>query len=112
VDDATWLLFDLDLQFGERRLIVVWGKRRYRCLEQACPQRVFVERSDEIRFRRRTTERLRRKLATADAECRAYAQVAGESGVSWWLVTTSLCAPPPGCQPSRRRCGGSPRPAS
>jgi transposase len=75
-----------DLPFGERRLVVVWRKRRYRCLEQACPQRVFVERSDEIRLRRRTTERLRRKLATADAECRAYARVAGEYEVSWWLV--------------------------
>jgi transposase len=75
-----------DVPFGERRLVVVWRKRRYRCGERACAQRVFVERSDEIAFRRRTTERLRRKLATADAECRAYARVAAEYGVSWWLV--------------------------
>ena len=75
-----------DLPFGERRLVVVWRKRRYRCREDACDQRVFVERSEQIRFRRRTTERLRRKLARADAECRAYARVALEYGVSWWLV--------------------------
>jgi transposase len=75
-----------DLPFGERPLIVVWRKRRYRCLEPACPQRIFVERSEEIKPLRRSTERLRRALARADAECRAYARVAAEYGVSWWLV--------------------------
>jgi transposase len=75
-----------DLPFGERRLVVAWRKRRYRCPESACARKVFVERSEQIAFRRRSTERLRRKLATADRECRAYARVASEYGVSWWLV--------------------------
>lgn len=75
-----------DLPFGERGLIVMWRKRRYRCLEEACRQRIFVERSDQIRPRRRSTERLRRALARADTQCRPYSQVATEHGVSWWLV--------------------------
>jgi transposase len=75
-----------DVPFGERPLVVVWRKRRYRCPERACLQRIFVERSEQIVFRRRSTERLRRKLAEADAECRAYSRVAAEYGVSWWLV--------------------------
>lgn len=75
-----------DLPFGERPLIVVWRKRRYRCPEPACPQKVFTERSGEITPGRRSSERLRRALARADAECRAYSRVAAEYGVSWWLV--------------------------
>jgi len=63
-----------DLPFGERALLVRWRKRRYRCPEPACAQKIFVERSDEIVFRRRSSERLRRALARADAECRAYAR--------------------------------------
>ena len=75
-----------DLPFGERPLTVIWRKRRYRCPEPACEQRIFVERSSEIAPGRRSSERLRRALARADAECRAYARVAAEYGVSWWLV--------------------------
>jgi len=75
-----------DLPFGERLLQVVWRKRRYRCVEGVCAQKVFVERSDQIRPGRRSTERLRRVLARADAETRAYSRVAAEYGVSWWLV--------------------------
>jgi len=75
-----------DLPFGERPLLVIWRKRRYRCPEARCAQRIFTERSDEIRLGRRSSERLRRKLAEADAECRAYSRVAAEYGVSWWLV--------------------------
>ena len=75
-----------DLPFAERALIVIWRKRRYRCPERACPQKLFVERSAEILPGRRSSERLRRALARADGECRAYARVAAEFGVSWWLV--------------------------
>lgn len=75
-----------DLPFGERPLQVVWRKRRFRCLEPSCGQRLFVERSDQILPRRRSSERLRRALARADAEARAYSRVAAEFGVSWWLV--------------------------
>lgn len=75
-----------DLPFGERPLVVIWRKRRYRCLEPSCRQKLFVERSSEIRPGRRSSQRLRRVLARADGQCRAYSQVAVEYGVSWWLV--------------------------
>jgi transposase len=75
-----------DLPFGERPLVVVWRKRRYRCRESSCRQKLFVERSPEITLRRRSSERLRRKLAEADGEARAYSRMAAEYGVSWWLV--------------------------
>lgn len=75
-----------DLPFAERLLRVVWRKRRYRCHETSCRQRVFTERSSEIRPARRSSERLRRALASADGECRAYSRVAAQYRVSWWLV--------------------------
>jgi transposase len=75
-----------DLPFGERRLVVIWRKRRYRCPRRDCQQRLFVERSSEIRPGRRSSERLRRALARADAQTRAYSRIAAEYGVSWWLV--------------------------
>jgi len=75
-----------DLPFGERALVVVWRKRRYRCQVSSCRQKLFVERSDQIRPRRRSSERLRRKLAEADGEARACSRVAAEYRVSWWLV--------------------------
>ncbi len=74
-----------DLPFGERALVVVWRKRRYRCQVSSCRQKLFVERSDQIRPRRRSSERLRRKLAEADGEARACSRVAAEYRVSWWL---------------------------
>ncbi len=37
-----------DLPMGHRRVEVTWRKRRYRCVEVRCPQRVFTERSREI----------------------------------------------------------------
>lgn len=75
-----------DLPFGERALVVIWRKRCYRCLEPTCRRRFSVERSSEIVTRRGSTERLRRKLAQADGECRAYARVVAEDGASRWLV--------------------------
>ena len=75
-----------DLPFGERRLVVIWRKRRYRCPRRDCQQRLFVERSSEVRPGRRSSERLRRALARADAQTRAYSRIAAEYGVSWWLV--------------------------
>ena len=37
-----------DLPFGQRPLEVIWRERRYRCLEPACPQRVFTQRSEQV----------------------------------------------------------------
>ncbi len=75
-----------DVPFAERALVVIWRKRRYRCLARSCRQKLSVERSSEIAPRRRSSERLRRVLARADGQCRAYSQVAASYQVSWWLV--------------------------
>jgi len=54
-----------DLPFGHRPLEVIWRKRRCRCRQQRCPQRVFTERSPQIPPRHRLTERLRCRLEQA-----------------------------------------------
>ncbi len=80
-----------DLPFGQRRLRVRWRKRRYACLERACPRRTFTETSAEVPPRHRLTGRLRRKLeSTASGSARALADVAAEYGVSWWSVQHAL----------------------
>ena len=80
-----------DLPMGHRRLEVIWRKRRYRCLETVCAQRVFVERSVQIPPRHRLTGRLRARLELAASRtARALSDVAGEYGVSWWSVQRAL----------------------
>ncbi|HLZ36716.1 MAG TPA: transposase family protein, partial [Mycobacteriales bacterium] len=94
-----------DLPMGHRPLEVVWRKRRYRCAERGCPQRVFTERSEQVPPRHRLTARLREKLErAASGSARALADVASEYRVSWWSVHRALerataaraaTAPPP-----------------
>lgn len=80
-----------DLPFGHRPLEVVWRKRRYRCAERSCAQRVFTERSTQIPPRRRLTARLRERLEQAASRSgRAVSDVAREYGVSWWSVHRAL----------------------
>ena len=82
-----------DLPFGHRPLEVVWRKRRYRCAEQRCSQRVFTERSVQVPPRRRLTVRLRARLEqAASRSARALSDVAAEYGVSWWSVHRALVA--------------------
>lgn len=80
-----------DVPMGHRPLEVVWRKRRYRCGEPACPQRVFTERSVQIPPRRRLTLRLRARLEeAASRSARAMYDVARDYGVSWWSVHRAL----------------------
>lgn len=80
-----------DLPFGHRPLEVIWRKRRYRCRQQRCPQRVFTERSEQIPPRHRLTGRLRHRLEqAASRSARALSDVAVEYGVSWWSVHHAL----------------------
>ena len=82
-----------DLPFGHRPLEVIWRKRRYRCTEQRCPQRIFTERSDQVPPRYRLTARLRTRLEqAASRSARALSDVAAEYGVSWWSVHRALVA--------------------
>jgi transposase len=80
-----------DLPVGHRPLEVAWRKRRYRCGEPSCPQRVFTERSEQIPPRRRLTLRLRVRLEqAASGSARAISDVARDYGVSWWSVHRAL----------------------
>ena len=80
-----------DLPMGHRGLDVVWRKRRYRCVERRCTQRVFTERSEQVPPRHRLTRRLRGKLEqAASRSARALSDVAAEYGVSWWSVHRAL----------------------
>lgn len=80
-----------DLPFGARPLEVVWRKRRYRCLEPACRQRMFTERSAQVPPRHRLTGRLRARLAqAASRSARALSDVAAEYAVSWWSVNRAM----------------------
>ena len=82
-----------DLPFGHRPLEVIWRKRRYRCREWRCPQRVFTERSVQVPPRCRLTGRLRTRLEqAASGSARALSDVAAEYGVSWWSVHRALVA--------------------
>lgn len=79
------------LPFGHRPVQVRWRKRRYRCAERSCPQRVFTERSEQIGPRRRLTLRLRARLEqAASRSARAASDVAREYGVSWWSVHEAM----------------------
>jgi len=80
-----------DLPVGHRPVAVIWRKRRYRCAERRCGQRVFTERSAQIPPRHRLTGRLRARLEqAASTAARAISDVAGEYGVSWWSVHRAL----------------------
>ena len=82
-----------DLPFGQRRLLVIWRKRRYRCAEPRCSQRVFAERSAQVPPGCRLTGRLRARLErAASRSARAISDVAAEYGVSWWSVHRALVA--------------------
>ena len=80
-----------DLPVGHRPVEVWWRKRRYRCRDARCRQKVFTERSDQIPPRHRLTGRLRERLErAASTAARALSDVAGEYGVSWWSVHRAL----------------------
>ena len=54
-----------DLPMGPRPVQVGWRKRRYRCPQPRCPQRVFTERSGQVPPRHRLTARLGARLERA-----------------------------------------------
>ncbi len=69
-----------DLPVGHRPVEVVWRKRRYRCAERRCAQKVFTERSEQIPPRHRLTGRLRVRLErAASTSARALSDVAAST---------------------------------
>ncbi len=97
-----------DLPVGHRPLLVVWRKRRYRCLQSRCPQRVFTERSEQIPPRHRLTQRLRDRLEqAASRSARALSDVAAEYGCRGGACTMRCWSRPSTGLQRCRRCGCS-----
>ncbi|MBF8185783.1 ISL3 family transposase [Nonomuraea sp. K274] len=73
-----------DLAVGERRVRLVWHKRRWWCDENACQKRTFSEAIPQINPGMRTTRRLRRAIGEAIGEqLLAAAEAARSHGVAW-----------------------------
>jgi transposase len=82
-----------DLPHGSVPLRVWVRKRRYRCLEEACPRRSFTEATEELPRRSRLTGRLRDKVASAVTRTnRAVSEVAAEHQIAWGTVHRILVA--------------------
>jgi transposase len=80
-----------DVTFGDRKLTVVWAKRRWSCPALACPRQTFTEHLPAVGHRRRITTRLRRSLATAIADQgRDVTEVAITHEVSWHTAHTAF----------------------
>jgi transposase len=87
---SRWTQAVTDLPYG-RPVQVRWDKRRFACVESACPRRTFTEATDQLGRRRRLTLRLRTQLeAAVSAGPRSVAEVAREYGVSWWSANQAL----------------------
>ncbi len=80
-----------DLPMFDRRVKLVWSKRRYTCLEPECPQRSFTERCDELPDRRVLSARAGRECTRAvGEEARSVASLARWLGVAWSTVMTAV----------------------
>ncbi len=75
------------------RVEVVLVRRRFTCAEAACSRRTFVEASDQVPPRARTTTRLRGVVLDAVVRTgRVVSEVAATHGVSWWTVQRTVLA--------------------
>jgi transposase len=92
-----------DVPYGGRRVRVVWWKRRWSCLNEACPRGSFTESVADLPARSRVTPRLRQLCARSVTDSgRTVAEVAASHGVSWHTahdaftdaVTSVMDAPP------------------
>ena len=73
-----------DIPYGETGIDVVWHKRRWRCVEPACPRSSFTERIAEVPARARITGRVRRGIARAVGDAnRSVSEAAGAFSVTW-----------------------------
>ena len=82
-----------DLPHGNVPLRLWVRKRRYRCVEGACPRRSFTEATGELPRRSRLTGRLRERVTAAVTRTnRAVSEVAGEHGIAWGTVHRLLVA--------------------
>lgn len=73
-----------DLPMADRRVVLVWRKRLWRCPEPGCVVRTWSEETDAVAPRAVLTERARAEICRrVGRDGHAVAQVAREFGVSW-----------------------------
>src|SRR5947207_8249285 len=73
-----------DLPMAERPVVLVWAKRLWHCLEQACEVGTWSEESDAIAARAVLTERARAEIARrVGPGQQSVAQTARQFGVGW-----------------------------
>ena len=73
-----------DLPIGDRRVVLVWRKRLWRCPEPACAVKTWSEETDAIAPRAVLTERARVEICRrVGRDGHSVAQLAREFGVSW-----------------------------
>ena len=73
-----------DLPIGDRRVVLVWRKRLWRCPDADCPVKTWSEETDAIAPRAVLSERARAQICRrVGRDGHAVAQLAREFGVSW-----------------------------
>ncbi len=73
-----------DLPIGDRRVVLVWRKRLWRCPDADCQVRTWSEDTDAIAPRAVLTERARAEICRrVGRDGHSVAQLAREFGVSW-----------------------------
>ena len=80
-----------DLPSFNRRVRLVWSKRRFSCPEPECPQRTWTEHSDELPDRHVLSARAGRECTRAvGEEARSVASLARWLGVAWATVMDAV----------------------
>ncbi|MGH9029566.1 MAG: ISL3 family transposase [Acidimicrobiales bacterium] len=80
-----------DLPCFDRRVKLVWSKRRFSCPEPECPQRTWTEHSDELPDRHVLSARAGREATRAvGEEARSVASLARWLGVAWSTVMEAV----------------------
>jgi transposase len=76
-----------DLEISGRPTILVWRKRRLRCMDAHCDVKSWTEQIEGITPRAVLTDRAKTEIARrVGAEAAAVATVAKAFGVSWWTA--------------------------
>ena len=80
-----------DLPVFDRRVKLVWSKRRFSCPEPDCPEKTWCERSDEFPSRQVLSARAGRECTRAvGEEARSVASLARWLGVAWGTVMAAV----------------------
>ena len=94
-----------DATSAGRRVVVLWRKHRWACLEVSCPRRSWTEQDPAVGAGRRSTRRCRVQVAKAVTRGRSVAEAAEEVGLGWRAAMRAVveeAAVPDRCRPVRR----------